>query len=228
MGELGDVSYDEHAFGTAWWAERAADLDHQVAYATIVELVRPLFSAPPEKIIDYACGTGMLMSELTKAWPTSSVLGIDESEQALSAVSGVFEYNDLSWPHSQVGIAQEALPGGAPGEPGPRGDADLVFFVFPDFRCEDAKEIRRRWKEIDPAYVKANRAVRKTARELTNEDLDSQSDLFLKRLAGADCIRRAKPGGLVVRVEYALVAATNVMMAIWRSLIGGRVWYRSI
>ena len=203
VAKLGEVSYDEHAFGTAWWAERAADPDHQIAYATIVELLKPLFSNPPEKIVDYACGTGMLMAEMLRAWPTSQIYGIDESEQALEAVPGVFDLNDLAWPQKQVTLLQEALPGLQPGEPVERGDADLVFFVFPDFRCDDAKEIRKAWKAVDPDYVKANRAVRKTARDLTNEDLDSQTELFLKRLAGADAIRRAKTGGLIVRVEYA-------------------------
>ena len=77
----------------------------------------------------------MLMAEMLRVWSQAEIVGIDESEQALAAVPGVFALNDLAWPHPQVTTGEEALPG----DGDQRGDADLAFFVFPDFRCEDAK-----------------------------------------------------------------------------------------
>ena len=68
--------------------------------------------------------------------------------------------------------------------------------------------------------------------EMTNEDVDSQADLLLKRLAGADCIRRVKPGGLVVRVEYSYgsrLECDDAHMALdrlveWCDTGGSRPW----
>ena len=197
--KLGYSSYDEHDYGTAWWAERATDKAHQKAYQKIAKYIHKHSTIEDPHIIDFACGPGFLIKHLSEQMPQAQIIGIDESKQAIKAAK---KYHKIAIPDAarqQVTMQQMALPNFKHNLP----QADIVIFSFPDFRADEEKKWIKHWsKHFADDHAEAKFLRRKHKKFYDDSDHSPVSELFIKRIAGRNIIDMCKPGGLIFRVEY--------------------------
>lgn len=72
----------------AWYA---ADYDRRFARyseGTLAHAVEALGDAPPGRLVDVACGTGLLVERIRRRWPRTPAIGIDLSEEMLAVAVG--------------------------------------------------------------------------------------------------------------------------------------------
>ncbi len=206
---LGEASYDHDEFGNRWWLERAKDGPHRRAYQQIAQSVVDQIGKRTAKpvIIDYACGPGLLMARIAKLLPQATIIGLDESQGMLDAARAYLGQELGAERALQVRLVRTALPDfGLELQ-----KAELAVFSFPDFRCDlDGKVIRKLAKQHPEDWTWSKRVgkhIRRHARGL--EDCDYDADvfdgdrLFYERLATRNLHRLVKPGGKILRVDYA-------------------------
>lgn len=200
MHKLGDYSYDNHDFGTAWWLERAQDKAHQAAYKRIVKYSAKFLDKEPKHVIDYACGPGMLLRYLRRQFPESRISAIDESEQAIIGARDVLRRSRLDPDDKHIHFVQDSLPHFNLG----LRKADIVYFCFPDFRIPETRPVIKYWREQFPQDWDATKKLRqKLLRDGADPELlDDNFDCFRKRLAGRNLRQMVKRGGLMLRVDY--------------------------
>ena len=199
--DLGDTSYDAGGFGAKWWRKRARDGPHRRAYRHIASDLRDqLGNRQPTLLIDYACGPALLMRELARVFPHTTVVGIDESIDCLAAAEVLREAR-LSRPllTGRLQLQRAALPEFRVPVP----LADAAVFCFPDFRSADVEAFADAHKKRFRADWLVAKAAAKRLAKIDEDLAPSREDIFLKRLAFRDCQRRVKPGGIILRVDYA-------------------------
>lgn len=200
--DLADTSYDAHGFGAEWWRERAEDGPHRRAYRAVADdLAAALGAQSASLIVDYACGPGLLMRSLAKVFPNATIAGLDESIDCLVAAGEVLKGARLgsALRHGRLRLERVALPEFSVPVP----QADAAIFCFPDFRSADIQAFAEAHKD---AFRDDWRLCKAAAKRLAKDEPDiapCREDLFLKRLAFRDCQRRVRPGGLIIRVDYA-------------------------
>ena len=199
-GDLGTSSYDEHEFGATWWLDRAQDAAHSRAYKRVAEIAAEY--APKKKIqrvLDYACGPGLLIRYLLKTFPQAEVLGLDESESCLNAIPQVLTRARLGAAKERALPTQVQLPAK---EPLP--SAQVGVFCFPDFRGAEntsrLRLLRKRYPQEWEAAKRFSKWMKGYNKEIVMPDA---SEMFLKRLAHLDLEQAVGKGGLVLRVDYA-------------------------
>ncbi len=202
--DIGYASYDSNDFGAPWWLERATDKAHQRAYASIVEYAHRFVAASlnhePTHIIDYACGPGMLLRALLREYPQAHCYGLDESTSCLDAAQQVITRARLKDNKNRLSLIRTALPNFDLQLP----PADIAFFTFPDFRARNERLIPNIWGTRFPDDWAASKQVRRHIVALGEmDDVWSSAALFYKRLAGLNMHKLVKPGGLIIRVDYA-------------------------
>lgn len=200
MAGLGASSYDAHAFGAAWWAPRAADPAHRRAYRAIVDELAGYVPAVPERIVDYACGTGLLLRALARRFPRAALHGIDESRRCLAAADEVLARARLPLAtRGRLRLSHACLPDFDLG----CERADLACFTFPDFRTTSAPAFVRRWRErFHEDWAAAGIVARQLARLDPAAAVD-RAGLFVKRVAHRNLRALVRRGGTIVRVDYA-------------------------
>ena len=118
-----------------WWAERAADSAHQRAYAKIANFIRDSVPIEPRLIVDYACGSGNLLSLLSRRFSHSRLTGLDRS----SFLLGLAEKRLLHLPRCcarRISLVKTPLPGPV----SLSRQAELAVFCFPNMMFSRADE----------------------------------------------------------------------------------------
>ncbi|MDA3962744.1 MAG: class I SAM-dependent methyltransferase [Planctomycetota bacterium] len=204
---IGAASYDADEFGNDWWLARARDKAHQRAYQAIADAVAE-HTTKAKVVIDYACGSGLLLARLAQSLPKTQLIGLDESVGMLDAARAWLGQEVGAEKALQVRLLRTALPDFDLKLP----KADAVVFSFPDFRCDLDGKVIKALSKIHPeewAWSKlASRQIRKQA--VQDPDCDDSDDvfdadrLFYERLATRNMRKLVRKGGLLVRVDYAL------------------------
>jgi SAM-dependent methyltransferase len=197
---LGDESYDIPEFGMGWWRERAEEPHHDKAYKRIAKAGFVQIPAA-KRIVDYACGSGLLIRKLIRRFPDAQIIGLDESEHGLAAADQMLGESKLpKGGRERVALHRALLPFEAPIMP----KADLLFFSFPDFRGGLSDKIVRKLRKAFPEDWAAAKAQRKELKVIADGIEPSEAaEVFFKRMATRHYASLVKRGGVVVRVEYA-------------------------
>lgn len=197
--DIGSASYDSHKYGTRWWHARAKDRAHQRAYRLIAEYIAGKAKKKKGRIIDFACGPGLLIKHLKQQLPGYEIVGIDESKKAIKAAEeylpGVLSKKEMQ----DVMLMQHALPNFDLSV----GKSDIVIFSFPDFRIDDEEKWVKRWKSVFPEDWDASKRVSKKLRKLYDDfEHADAAELFVKRVANRNLLSLTKKKGLMFRIEY--------------------------
>jgi SAM-dependent methyltransferase len=172
-----------------WWLQRSMNSSHGRAYRNVADFIRASYPRDPKVIVDYACGTGNLLSLLSHRFPNSRLVGLDGSSFLLGLALRRF----LRLPRScarRISLIETALPRLNL----LRERADLVIFCFPNMMPAS-----------DEAYVLEgglcpNRDDGAIARCL--EPCNPKA-LEWHRAISYNLWRLLVPNGICVRVEYA-------------------------
>lgn len=216
----GAGSYD-HQVGK-WWLERCCDEAHRKAYRNIARHIKKNLKKTPQRIIDYACGSGDLLVELYRAFPEAEFIAIDGSEEMIEAANARLTALDPEAPERV-----EFWHSGLPNFELPRFNADLLVFCFPNICCD----------EDDQPYYDANGAQskrdRRNARFLANareKDPDEETchddpETLEESLIDAKVVSRnlrqlVHNKGHVARIEYA-----NAPVKELTKLVRQRLWF---
>jgi len=205
--DLGEASYDDHEFGARWWLDRARDTVHKRAYQTIADAAR---RAKPDArvVIDYACGPGLLLSDLSRRLPKAKLIGLDEAHAMLDDARIVLGARLGIERALGIDLEQTALPDFDLDLP----KADLVTFSFPDFRDDlDGRVVRALKKAFPKDWERTRKAAKKLKQAAkADEECDAKDDwitdvdrLFFERCGSRNIRGLLRKGGMLVRVDYA-------------------------
>ena len=136
--ERGRICYEEKI--GRWWNAQATNGPHQAAYRRIADFVRKVAPRNPGLIVDYACGSGHFLQKLPRRFPKSRILGLDGSSLMLKmARESVARLGKSALERTE--LTRTALPNFSL----PRGQADVVVFVFPNIVLSP-----RQSKDLEP------------------------------------------------------------------------------
>ncbi|MDA2929745.1 class I SAM-dependent methyltransferase [Acidobacteria bacterium AH-259-O06] len=188
-----------------WWQSRSSDSAHTYAYRRIAEHISSFFARPPQRIIDYACGAGHMLTRLSRSFPDSRLAGIDRSSFLLKLAKKRLRQLGKDWPR-RVELIETELPDFSL----PQGQADLVIFVFPNIVPNPDND---QPYEENGFHHKADAAVAKHlawAREPDPEEetVEDDSETVYDSMLTDKVISRnlrglLKKGGICVRAHYA-------------------------
>lgn len=188
-----------------WWHRQALDSSHQYAYRNITNyLLSATRNKPPKLIVDYACGSGHLLTRLVRRFPRSRFLALDGSSQMLTlAEERVAQIGSEAL--SRVTFRETLLPNFSL----PRVKAAVVVFAFPNILTSDKDERKIQSSGRRHQGDKAVARYLAEAREPDPEDeteTEEPDDLFEtllddKRIAH-NLRSLLKRGGLCLRSEY--------------------------
>ena len=82
-----------------WWVDQARNAAHAAAYTNIASLVAKCAKNESGLIIDYGCGTGLLMKQLVELLPAWEFLGIDGSKLMLREAETGLVPHERAVPH---------------------------------------------------------------------------------------------------------------------------------
>ena len=200
--ERGKVCYEEKV--GRWWNAQALNGPHQAAYRRIADYVREVAPRNPELIVDYACGSGHFLRRLPRRFPKSKFLGLDGSALMLKKAR-----DEVARLGKSVQQRTELVRTALPNFSLPKGQADVVVFVFPNIVLSP-----RQATSIEAHRPKHRGTLRiakylATAREPDPEDETEKDDpeTLLDTLLDDNVIAwhlrsLLKPGGLCIRTEY--------------------------
>jgi SAM-dependent methyltransferase len=167
-----------------WWQGQAANAAHRLAYRRIAEFLAVSFSGA-RLILDYACGPGALLRELSNHHHRAKLLGLDGSGYLLNLARERLD--------GRVQLLTAVLP-----DFGLRQKADVVVFAFPNLFPASNRMLKSMVREhLEPAEVAV---ARKISRSQPGMPLQP---LLLGRLVAKNLRFLLRPGGYCVRVEYA-------------------------
>ncbi|HSP06062.1 MAG TPA: class I SAM-dependent methyltransferase, partial [Acidobacteriota bacterium] len=213
--EKGDRSYN--TFLGDWWYRKSRDATHVRAYRQIVDRVyRTLRSGKrtPKLIVDYACGTGGTIAELSRRFPQARIVGIDGSELMLELARHDLQRSghnadivpvDSAFGTRGARIRLVQLP--LPEFSLPSHRADAVLFLFPNMNFS-ARHIARLETHIfgDPRQCDVARFLSRLP------DLDRPKDktppkeiyedLLYERAMSRNIHQLLKRGGWWFKVDY--------------------------
>ena len=197
----GKETYD-HILGE-WWQSRSNDAAHRYAYRKIASHVKSFFPGIPEKIIDYGCGGGELLSRLYRRFPESRLVGIDGSSMLLEETGRRLRHLDKKWPQ-RVELVETELPDFSL----PSGEADLLVFAFPNIVPDpDKDEFNEKCLEDEEfevaEYLSEAREPDPEDETVTDDSETLYDSLMTDRVLSHNLRGLLKRGGICVRVEYA-------------------------
>ncbi len=224
----GFVSYD--AGVGQWWESQAADGAHRAAYRAIAEYIRDamrkLKIASP-LIVDYACGGGYMLLQLSKLLPEARLVGLDGSRKLLARAQARLEAQGVSCgslpseeAFAEKGPRVRLIQTRLPNFKLPQGKADAVMFVFPNIAPAPSDQPlydRNGYKKREDVVVgKMLARFRETdpEDEVVKDDPDTLFDSYMTERVLSRNIRgllRKSPspthknvkGGLWFKVDYA-------------------------
>lgn len=177
-----------------WWVDQTRNKAHVAAYQNIASHVVRCAQKKNGLIIDYGCGTGLIMKRLVDELPGWTFLGIDGSKVMLRDAE-LWARAKRKKRQAPIEFRCAALPDfSAPAE-----KADLVVFTFPNIvsvtsgRCPFQQRFP---KDRDLARLLA----RKQEKGQKADELFDQ--LFMSRVVSRNLRLLLRKGGLCVRVDY--------------------------
>ncbi len=203
MSKKSGFSYDDTV--GRWWLKRSLDGAHRRAYRKIADFIRDSFTREPATIVDYACGSGDLLSLLSLRFRNSKLVGLDGSSFLLG--QALRRFGSLQPGCSErIRLIRTALPdlNVLPGQ------ADLAIYCFPNMVSfpDDTVQDSTSWLNEDERQMARDLSL---AAESGN-DADGFSDpaanqyvLEQGRSVSLNLRRLLAPSGICVRIEYATV-----------------------
>ncbi len=188
-----------------WWLSQSSDRSHSYAYRKITQHLVSFFGQPPEKIIDYACGAGHMLTRLYRSFPNSRLTGIDGSSLFLKLAGKRLQSLGQDW-RQRVQLIETNLPDFSL----PRGQADVLLFVFPnivpDPDLPDPEEEKDSHHPDDQAVADYLAQTREPdpEEETVEDDPETLCDsLITDNLISRNLRRLLKKGGVCIRADYA-------------------------
>ncbi|MCZ6767987.1 MAG: class I SAM-dependent methyltransferase [Acidobacteria bacterium] len=188
-----------------WWLSQSSDRAHSYAYSKITQHLVSFFGQPPERIIDYACGAGHMLTRLYRCFSNSKLTGIDGSSLLLKLAGKRLQSTGQDW-RQRVHLIETNLPDCSL----PRGQADVLLFVFPnivpDPDLPDSEEEKDSHHPEDRAVADYLALTREPnpEEETVEDDPETLCDsLITDNLISRNLRRLLKKGGVCVRADYA-------------------------
>lgn len=177
-----------------WWVHKTRSAAHAAAYLNIASHVVQCVRREDGLIIDYGCGTGLLMKRLVDVLPAWKFLGIDGSTTMLRGAETWARTKRKSRPAS-IEFRLAKLPDFSVSTP----KADIIVFTFPNI-VSVASE-RRQFEEIfrKDRDVAGWLAMKQEEGEGVEALYDS---LFMSRVVARNLRFLLRKGGLCIRVDY--------------------------
>jgi SAM-dependent methyltransferase len=186
-----------------WWRNRSGDASHRYAYRKIADHMESFFSGVPERIVDYGCGSGNLLSRLYLRFPLSHLIGIDGSSLLLGMSRKRMRHLDKHW-RDRVALVETELPDFSL----PSGIADLLVFAFPNIVPDPDQE------EFDEEclgpgdfsaaeYLSQAREPDPEEETVTDEPETVYDSLMTDRVISYNLRGLLRKGGICIRIEYA-------------------------
>ncbi len=200
--QVGKTAY-ESVVGR-WWHQRSDDASHAHAYRRIASYAREAYRRSGGTIVDYACGSGILLLRLHRLFSKGRFIGIDGSSLMLTMARHRLDRHARR-SAEDVHFTRTELP-----DPRlPKGIADMVVYAFPNMLHRDGQEP---WRDRNGRLNMSDSIVARHLAEARepdpedegeDEDPDALYDSLMTDHSVAWNIRRLlKRGGLCVRVEY--------------------------
>lgn len=234
-----------------WWWKRTHDKAHSKAYHNIYTYIAKNVLTKvdgPAALLDFACGSGTLLTKLAKQNHTLAFAGLDgshqlleraseelkkvthaghhNSRQAINATASVsIHTSNAPWPKLKEGtctLVQTPLPVFGPW----KGKFDIVNFDFPNITC--SKSLLKVYDKHGYTHAKDSSVGELLARmrEMDPEEEvdfnspeDRYDDYMTARVISRNLRYFLKQGGLLVRVEYSNAPREELSpLNQWRSL----------
>ncbi|MDH4188367.1 MAG: class I SAM-dependent methyltransferase [Nitrospira sp.] len=177
-----------------WWIDRTRNAAHVAAYKNIAGHVVRCVQQQRGVLIDYGCGTGLILKRLVDALPAWDLLGIDGSQVLLREAE--------AWARRKRAIRSGAiefrcakLPDFSPGDT----QADVILFTFPNIVSVPRE--RRPFEKLFPQDRDLARVLTKK-QEKANRAVDLYDQLLMNRVVSRNLRTLLRKGGLCVRVDY--------------------------
>ena len=178
-----------------WWVDQARNVAHAAAYANIASLVAKCAKKERGLIIDYGCGTGLLMKQLVDLLPAWDFLGIDGSKLMLREAETWARRTRKGRP-APIEFRRAQLPDFSISRP----KADIIVFTFPNIVAVPSE--RRQFETLFPKD-RALAGLLAMKQEGEVEDVENLYDsLFMSRVVSRNLRLLLRKGGLCVRVDY--------------------------
>ncbi len=177
-----------------WWVGQTRNKAHEAAYKNIASHVVRCAPKKSGLLVDYACGTGLIMKQLVKALPAWTFLGIDGSKVMLSVAetwAGAKRKKRLA--------AIEFCCAKLPDFSASATQADVIVFAFPNI-VSGPSERRQAEKRFPKDRDLARLLARKQEKGKKADELFDQ--LLMSRMVSRNLRRLLRKGGLCVRVDY--------------------------
>ena len=187
-----------------WWEKRSYNGAHIYAYRNIVRYVAGLRRRRPRVIVDYACGSGAILTRLAKRFTGAKVIGIDGSRKMLERARQRLGRLDRE-ARERVELIHTRLPDFKL----PEKMADVVLFAFPNIVAVKADQPyydKHGYKHrSDQAVARHLSAAREPdpEDETVTEDEETLFDMMMSERVVARNLRRiVTEDGVCVRVDY--------------------------
>jgi len=186
-----------------WWLNQSKNRTHGYAYRKIAEHMSSFFGHPPEKIIDYGCGAGHMLTRLYRRFPNSHLTGIDGSSFLLEVAGKRLQYLGREW-KQRVELIETELPDFSL----PVGQADALLFVFPNIvppeEPEEEDDDLHHTDDLAVAEYLAQAREPDPEEETVEDDEETLSDsLLTDNVISRNLRGLLKKGGVCVRADYA-------------------------
>lgn len=179
-----------------WWVDKTGSAVHTAAYLNIASHVAQCARGEGGLIIDYGCGTGLLMQRLIELLPAWTVLGIDGSEMMLRGAE-TWACTKRTGRAASIEFRLAKLPDFSLSTP----QADIVVFTFPNI-VSGASE-RCQFEEIFPHDRDLARLLAMKQEKDEGDAFDALYDsLFMSRVVSRNLHALLRKGGLCIRVDY--------------------------
>ena len=178
-----------------WWMHKTRNAAHAAAYLNIANHVVQCAQRESGLIIDYGCGTGLLMKRLVDVLPAWKFLGIDGSKVMLRGAETWARTKRKGRPAS-VEFRLAKLPDFSVSTP----KANIIVFTFPNIvsvasgRCQ-FEEIFRKDRDVARCLAKEQEGEGERFEALYDQ-------LFMNRVVARNLRLLLRKGGLCVRVDY--------------------------
>jgi SAM-dependent methyltransferase len=187
-----------------WWEKRTYNAAHVYAYRNIVRYIANLRRRKPQTIVDYACGSGAILTRLVRQFPKARVIGIDGSAAMLAHIKKRLNKLDKS-ARDRVELIQTTLPDFSLEE----GIADLVVFTFPNILATNEQQPYYDKHGYKRRNDQAVARLLSKAREPDPEDetvTDKPEELFdtmmSERVVARNLRKIVHEDGILVRSDY--------------------------
>ena len=178
-----------------WWVDKTRNAAHAAAYKNIASHVVRCAKQESGLIIDYGCGTGLIMKRLVEALSAWKFLGIDGSKAMLREAETWARAKRKGRPAS-IEFRRAQLPDFSVSRP----KADIIVYTFPNIVTVPS-ERRQFEKRFQKDRALAGLLAMKQEGEV--EDVETLYDsLFMSRVVSRNLRLLLRKGGLCVRVDY--------------------------